>query len=81
MAPRIIQVIRSYSGKLSELRVGRNNFSFRTHEELDFRQLASLFAEAEQISSIRIFVVVFSPMEAQKRCESVIFGPHRGLKH
>ena len=42
-------LIRSYSGKLGELRVGRNNFSFRTYEELDIRQLALLFAEAERI--------------------------------
>jgi hypothetical protein len=42
-------LIRSYSGKLGERRAGGNNFSFRTYEELDIRQLASLFAEADQI--------------------------------
>lgn len=42
-------LILSYSGKLGELRVGRNNFSFRTFEDLDVRRLASLFAEADQI--------------------------------
>jgi Domain of unknown function (DU1801) len=42
-------LIQSYSGKLGELKVGRNNFSFRTSEDLDVRLLASLFAEADQI--------------------------------
>ena len=42
-------LIQSYSGKLGELRVGRNNFSFRTYEDLDVRLLASLFAEADSI--------------------------------
>jgi hypothetical protein len=42
-------LIQSYSGKLGELKVGRNNFSFRTFEDLDVRLLASLFAEADQM--------------------------------
>jgi hypothetical protein len=42
-------LIQSYSGKLGELKVGRNNFSFRTYEDLDGRLLACLFAEADQI--------------------------------
>jgi hypothetical protein len=42
-------LIHSYSGKLGEWRVGRNNFSFRAYEDLDVRQLARLFAEADQI--------------------------------
>jgi hypothetical protein len=42
-------LIRFYSSKLGQLRVGRNNFSFRTYEDLDVLLLASLFAEAEQI--------------------------------
>jgi hypothetical protein len=42
-------LIRSYAGKLGELRVGHNNFSFRTYEDLDIRLAGSLFAEADQI--------------------------------
>ena len=42
-------LLRSYSGKLGELRAGHNNFSFKAYEDLDVRRLASLFAEAEQI--------------------------------
>lgn len=38
-----------YRGKLGQLRLGRNNFSFRRYEDLDVRLLASLFAEAERI--------------------------------
>jgi hypothetical protein len=44
-------LIQSYSGKLGESRVGRNNFSFRAYEDLDTRQAGSLFAEADQIFS------------------------------
>jgi hypothetical protein len=44
-----VSLIQLYSGKLGQLRVGRNHFSFRTYEDLDVRLLASLFAEAEQI--------------------------------
>jgi hypothetical protein len=42
-------LIQLYSGKLGQLRLGRNHFSFRMYEDLDVRLLASLFAEAEQI--------------------------------
>lgn len=42
-------LIQLYSGKLSQLKLVRNHFSFRTYEDLDVRLLASLFAEAEQI--------------------------------
>jgi hypothetical protein len=42
-------LIQPYSGRLGELRAGRNNFSFRTYEDLNARLLASLFAEAEQV--------------------------------
>lgn len=42
-------LIRFYSGKLGQMRLGSNNFSFRKYEDLDVRLLASLFAEAEQI--------------------------------
>jgi hypothetical protein len=33
-------LIQPYSGKLGELKVGRNNFSFRTYEDLNVRLLA-----------------------------------------
>ena len=42
-------LIQLYSGKLGQLKLGRNHFSFRTYEDLNVRLLASLFAEAEQI--------------------------------
>ena len=42
-------LIQLYSGKLGQLKLGRNHFSFSTYEDLDVRLLASLFAEAEQI--------------------------------
>lgn len=42
-------LLQHYSGKLGELRSGRNNFSFKACEDLDVRQLASMFAEAGQI--------------------------------
>ena len=42
-------LIQLYSGKLGQLRLGRNNFSFMMYEDLDVRLLASLFAEVEQI--------------------------------
>ena len=42
-------LIQLYSGKLGQVKLGRNHFSFRTYEDLDVRLLASLFAEAEQI--------------------------------
>lgn len=41
--------IEPYTGRLGELRVGHNNFSFEKYEDLDVRALASLFAEAGQI--------------------------------
>jgi hypothetical protein len=44
-------LLQSYSGRLGELRVGSNNFSFRTYEDLDVRLLAGMFAEAGQIFS------------------------------
>lgn len=42
-------LMRPYSGRLGELRSGRNNFSFEAYEDLDVRLLSSLFAESEQI--------------------------------
>jgi hypothetical protein len=40
---------KSYSGRLGEARVGRNNFSFKTYEGLNLRLLTSLFAEVGKI--------------------------------
>jgi len=42
-------LIQSYAGKLGEVRIGRNNFSFTSYKDLDVKLLAALFAEAEQI--------------------------------
>jgi hypothetical protein len=42
-------LIQRYPGKLGQMRLGRNHFTFRMYEDLDVRLLASLFAEAEQI--------------------------------
>jgi hypothetical protein len=42
-------LIQLYSGKLGQVKIGRNHFSFRMYEDLDVRLLASLFAEVEQI--------------------------------
>lgn len=44
-----VSLIQSYSGSLGEVRVGRNNFSFKTYEDLDVRLVPSLFAEAQKI--------------------------------
>ncbi len=59
-------LIQSYSGRLGELKVGRNNFSFRTYEDLDVRLLTSLFQEAEQIydSDLRRCVLAHGGMKA-----------------
>ena len=37
---------QSYAGRLGELRMGRNNFSFRKFAELDAQTASTLFAEA-----------------------------------
>jgi len=42
-------IMRSYVGKLGELRSGRNNFSFERFDDLDAAAVSSLFAEAAQI--------------------------------
>jgi hypothetical protein len=42
-------VVKSYVGKLGELRAGGNNFSFEKFDELDTKALASLFREVETI--------------------------------
>jgi hypothetical protein len=42
-------LMQSYTGMLGELKVGHNNFSFRTWDELNVPGLSGLFAEAERI--------------------------------
>ena len=42
-------LLQSYSGKLGEVRSGRNNFSFKKYEDLVTPVVSSLFAEAEKI--------------------------------
>jgi hypothetical protein len=44
-----VPLVQSYSGKLGEIRSGRNNFSFERYEDLVTPVASSLFAEAEQI--------------------------------
>jgi len=45
-------LVQSYAGELGELRIGRNNFSFKTWQDLDHQVLSALFREAAQIFSI-----------------------------
>ncbi|WJR80007.1 hypothetical protein [Bradyrhizobium sp. NP1] len=42
-------IVQSYAGKLGEIRVGRNNFSFVTSQDLKVPALSALFAEAAAI--------------------------------
>jgi hypothetical protein len=44
-----VPLVQSYSGKLGEIRSGRNNFSFEKYEDLVTPVVSSLFAEAEKI--------------------------------
>jgi hypothetical protein len=44
-----VPLIQSYAGKLGELRIGHNNFSFRRYEDLDARVASTLFAEADYL--------------------------------
>ena len=44
-----VPLIQSYAGKLGELRVGHNNFSFKAYEDLNVSQAELLFAEADRI--------------------------------
>lgn len=44
-----VPLIQSYSGKLGEIRSGRNNFSFEKYEDLSIPVVSSLFAEAQKI--------------------------------
>jgi hypothetical protein len=42
-------VTAPYAGRLGELRMGRNNFSFERFEDLDSSAAATLFSEVAQI--------------------------------
>jgi hypothetical protein len=42
-------IAQSYAGRLGELRMGRNNFSFEKFENLKIKALSSLLAEAANI--------------------------------
>jgi len=42
-------VVDGYAGKLGELRMGRNNFSFERFDDLDSRATSALFAEVAAI--------------------------------
>lgn len=42
-------LVESYAGRLGELRMGRNNYSFERFEDLDVSAVSALFAEAERI--------------------------------
>jgi hypothetical protein len=46
-----LPLVQSYSGKLGELRSGRNNFSFEKYEDLVTSTVSSLLAEVETIFS------------------------------
>ena len=38
-----------YAGRLGELRMGRNNFSFERFDDLDSSPAAALFSDAAQV--------------------------------
>lgn len=42
-------LVQSYAGRLGELRMGRNNYSFERFEDLDVSAVSALFAEADRI--------------------------------
>lgn len=44
-----VPLVQAYSGKLGELRSGRNNFSFEKFDDLVTPMVSSLFSEAEMI--------------------------------
>jgi hypothetical protein len=44
-------LVDSYAGKLGELRIGRNNFSFVRFDDLNLATVSALLAEAEGIFS------------------------------
>jgi hypothetical protein len=41
-----VPIVQSYAGRLGELRIGRNNFSFEKFDDLNIKALSSLLAEA-----------------------------------
>jgi|SRR5579872_1663401 len=49
LVKRGVPLLANYSGKLGEVRCGRNNFSFTAYENLDVERLTSLISEAEKI--------------------------------
>jgi hypothetical protein len=42
-------LVQSYAGRLGELRMGRNNFSFGRFGDLDVSAVSALLAEADQV--------------------------------
>jgi hypothetical protein len=44
-----VPIVQSYAGRLGELRIGRNNFSFEKFDDLNIKALSSLLAEAANI--------------------------------
>lgn len=42
-------IVQAYAGKLGELRLGRNNFSFERYDDLKADGVSSLFAEIARI--------------------------------
>lgn len=44
-----VPLVQSYAGRLGELRMGNNNFSFVKFEDLELPAVSSLFAEAEKL--------------------------------
>jgi hypothetical protein len=44
-----LPIVHSYSGKLGELRMGRNNFSFERFDDLNVTALSSLVADCANI--------------------------------
>ena len=47
-----------YSGKLDQLRLGRNNFSFRKYEDSDVRQLASYLKPSRSSNPIPVIAIL-----------------------
>ncbi|HZZ24781.1 MAG TPA: hypothetical protein VFE60_20340 [Roseiarcus sp.] len=59
-------VTTPYAGRLGELRMGRNNFSFERFDDLDSSTAAALFSEAAQIFAVDQENV----SEAMRSCQS-----------
>ena len=58
-----VPLLQAYSGKLGELRGGRNNFSFEKYEDLVTPVLSSLFAEAEKMFRASLDDPMIEPRE------------------